>query len=204
MRNEFFETLQSAVKNWWVSLIIGILFIGAAQLLLFYPQAGYLVLATTFSILMFAIGLFEIIFSVSNKNILPGWGWYLAFGIIDLLLGCFLLFMPGLAEGILPFLLAFWLIFRGMSTLGQSIEMQRYGSHSWGWYLALSILSIICGIGVIFFPVAGAFSVLYIVAFMFLFLGLARIMLAFDLKKLHADSKKIEERINEWERKYKE
>lgn len=200
MKSELFEELKYAVKNWWISLLVGILFIGLSLLLIFFPVAGYEAIAITFSVLMFISGIFEIIFAANNKNILPGWGWFLALGILDVILGLVLLFIPGLKEAIIPFILAFWLMFRGISSIGYSIDLQRFGSKNWGWYLAIGILSILCSIGVIFFPVAGAISVVWILAFVFLFLGISRIMLAFDLKSLKNDNEKMKERIEEYRR----
>lgn len=198
MRSEFFESLSEAVKNWWISLLIGVLFIAGAFLLMFNPMEGYVVIAIAFAVFMFIEGIFEIIFSFSNKNILPGWGWYLALGILDLVLGIFLLVYPGMSAAVLPFILAFWLMFRGFSIIGSSIELHQFGNRNWGWYLALGILSVICSIGIIFFPIAGAFSVVYILAFTFLFIGIARILLAFELRSLHKDAGRIQKKIEEY------
>lgn len=197
MKNGFIEDLKFAVKNWWLSLILGILFVAVALILMFFPLQSYGVLAILFSITMFVSGIFEITFSVSNKKALPGWGWYLALGVLDLILGVFLLIYPGLSMAVIPFIFGFWLMFRGFSIIGYSIDLQRFGSKNWGWYLALGILTIICAVGVIFYPVAGAFSVVYIIAFIFLFLGIARVMLAFDLRNLYNDYKKTKKRLEE-------
>lgn len=197
MKTEFFESLNGAVKNWWISLLVGILFVVAAIVLMFNPIEGYGVLAIAFAVFMFVTGIFEIIFSISNKNILPGWGWYLAVGILDLVLGVFLIMYPAMSAAIIPYILAFWLMFRGFTVIGSSIELNQFGNRNWGWFLALGILSVLCAIGIIFFPLAGAFSVVYILAFSFLFLGIARIMLAFDLRSLHKDCARIQKKIDE-------
>ena len=195
MQSELFNELRGQVKNWWVSLIIGILFLAVGFLVIFYPMAGYEAIAVLFSVIMLIAGIFEIVFATSNRKVLPGWGWYLALGILDVILGLVLIFIPGLKEAVIPFILAFWLMFRGISSIGYSIDMQRYGSHSWGWYLAFGILAVLCAIGVIFFPMAGAISAVWICGFLFLLLGISRIMLSFDLKKLYDNWKKANERM---------
>jgi len=197
MKTDLFESLQSAVKNWWLSAIVGVLFIVVAILMFAFPITGYQTLAIVFAVLMFAVGLFEIIFAVTNRDVLSGWGWYLALGILDLLIGLFLIFNPAMSAAILPYLMAFWLMFRGFSMIGFSIDLQQFGNKSWGWYLAIGILTIICSIAILFFPLAGALSVVYLVSFTFIFLGVARIMLAFDMKKLYDDSKKVQKKIDD-------
>ncbi len=194
--NTLVDEVKSAVKNWWVSLVLGIMFIGVALLLMFYPLAGYGALVIIFSICMFASGIFEIAFAVSNRQVLSGWGWYLACGIIDLILGTFLILYPGMTAIILPYILAFWIMFRGFSGIGFAMDLNRFGVKGWGWYLAFGIMAIICSIAVIWYPAAGAFASVYIVAFAFMFMGFFRIMLAFELRDLHKHSQKLKETLS--------
>lgn len=81
-----FDEMEHAVKNWWLSLILGILYIIVALCLLFAPGSSYIALSVIFSISMLISGIIEIIFSISNRRGISSWGWYLASGIIDLIL----------------------------------------------------------------------------------------------------------------------
>ncbi len=184
----FIEKIGFAIKNWWISLLLGILYIGVGIWLLVNPLASYTVLSIMFSIFMFVSGLFEIIFAVTNKDIIPTWGWYLAGGIIDLLIGILLIGSPGLSMAVLPFILAFWLMFRGISGIGYSMDIRRYGSNNWGWYLLLAILVIICSIAIIWVPAAGALTFVFMAAYAFIAFGIFRIVIAFALKKLHQNN----------------
>lgn len=188
--------LKSAVKNWWVSLIIGILFVAMAIWMMFDPKDTYAAISIVFSIMMFASGILEITFAVSNKDNLSGWGWYLAGGIIDLLMGLILICLPVVSMAVIPFLIAFWLMFRGFSAAGFSLDLQRYGSKDWGWYLVFGILAIICSVSIIWVPAAGALTAVYMTSFAFMFIGIFRIMLAFELKKLHNNVQGLNEKLN--------
>ncbi|MDD6210618.1 MAG: HdeD family acid-resistance protein [Bacteroidales bacterium] len=179
-----YENMKCAAKNWWLSLILGILFIGFSLLLMFTPLESYIALSIAFSIIMFISGIFEIVFSISNRKDSSVWGWYLAAGIIDLLIGFYLMFNPGVSMILIPFIVAFWLMFKGFSGIGNAINLQRYGAKNWGWAFVLGILAIICSIAIIWQPVAGALSVVYMIAYAFLFIGIFRIMFSFQLKKL--------------------
>lgn len=191
MKALFLDELKSAVKNWWMSLLVGIVFIGVALLLMFYPLDGYVTLSIMFSVCMFVCGASEIAFSVSNRDNLSGWGWYLAGGIFDLLMGIFLMSYPTMSMAVLPVFVAFWLMFRGFSLIGFSFDLKQYGSKGWGWLLATGILVAICSLSIIWYPVSGALSIVYMVALTFLFIGMARIMLAFDLKNLKDNNEKL-------------
>ncbi len=188
MKSELMDEVRYSVKNWWLSLILGILFVAFALLLMFQPVDAFVALSLVFSICIFVCGIFEILFAVTNKGNLSGWGWYLACGILDLLIGIVLICLPQVAMAMVPLLIAFWLMFRGFSSIGFAIDLQHYGSRNWGWYLAFGILAVLCSMAVIVIPAAGALTAVYITAFAFLFIGIFRIMLSFDLKKLKDNS----------------
>ncbi len=196
-----FDRVNSAVKNWWLSLILGILYVVLSIFMMFSPAVSFLALAIVFSIMMFVSGIFEIVFSLSNKNTLNGWGWYFACGIIDLLLGLVLICLPGFSMAVIPFIVAFWFMFRGFSAIGTSVDMSRYGLKNWGWYLVFGILAVICAIAIIWQPAAGALTAVYITAFAFLFIGIFRIMISFDLKRLHDHGKDLHKTVDKIQQK---
>ena len=193
MNTSFIEEVKSSVKHWWVSLVLGILFVGVAMLMMFRPLEGYQTLVVVFSVCMFASGIFEIIFAAGNRSVLSGWGWFLACGIIDLLMGLFLVRFPELTAAIIPFILAFWIMFRGFSAIGLSIDLNRVGVKGWGWYLVFGILATLCSVAIIWNPGAGALASVFIVAFAFLFMGFFRIMLSFELRDLYKNSQKLKD-----------
>ncbi len=199
-----FDKIDSAVKNWWLSLLLGVMYVGLSVFMMFFPGSSFIALSIVFSIMMLISGIFEITFAFSNKNTLNGWGWYLTGGIIDLILGLVLVFLPQMAMAVIPFLVAFWFMFRGFSSIGISIDMSRYGLKNWGWYLVFGILAVFCSITIILQPVAGAFVAVYIAAFAFMFLGIFRIMLSFDLKKLHRNNKRLHEKIGRYQKRIEE
>lgn len=187
------DKIDFAAKNWWLSLILGILFFGVGILLLFTPIQSYIALSVVFSVTMFVSGIFEIGFALSNKKNLPSWGWYLVSGIIDLVLGLYLMYYPGLSMAVLPFVVAFWILFRGITSFGYALDLKRNKSKAWGWYMIFGILSVLCAMIILWYPLVGALSVVYIVSFAFMFIGLFRIMLSFGLKKLHKTNKEFHE-----------
>lgn len=180
-----FDELRQEVKNWWLSLILGILYVVVALSLMFSPFSGYAALGILFSIFMLFSGLLEISFAVSNRKTVSSWGWYLTGGIIDVILGFYLIAYPMLSMEVIPFIIAFWLMFRGFSLFGYSMDLKRYGTKDWGWYIAFGILAIICSLIILWQPAVGALYAVYMISFAFLIIGFFRIMLAFELKNLH-------------------
>ena len=178
----FIDTINFGVKNWWVSLLLGLLYILIAICLMFTPLASYVALSVLFSVSMFVSGTLEILFAVTNRKNISSWGWYLASGIIDLILGIYLMANIGLSMAVLPFIVAFWLMFRGFASTGY-----------WGWYMAFGVLAILCSIGIIWQPGLGALSLVYMIAYTLLIIGIFRVMLSFELKSLHKRNKEYNE-----------
>ena len=76
----FIDTINFGVKNWWVSLLLGLLYILIAICLMFTPLASYVALSVLFSVSMFVSGTLEILFAVTNRKNISSWGWYLPDG----------------------------------------------------------------------------------------------------------------------------
>ena len=188
-----FNEIQHSVKNWWTSLLLGIVYIIVSLLLMFSPLSIYVALSIVFIISMLISGILEIIFSLSNRKGVPSWGWYLASGIIDLILGIYLMANIGLSMAVLPFIVAFWLMFRGFASTGYAMDLKRYGTRNWGWYMAFGVLAILCSIGIIWQPGLGALSLVYMIAYTLLIIGIFRVMLSFELKSLHKRNKEYNE-----------
>ena len=84
--------------------------------------------------------------------------------------------------------IAFWLMFRGFSSVGYAMDLKRYGTKEWGWYTAFGILAIVCSLIILWQPTVGAIYAVYMISFAFLIIGFFRIMLSFELKNLHKRS----------------
>ena len=174
----FIDTINFGVKNWWVSLLLGLLYILIAICLMFTPLASYVALSVLFSVSMFVSGTLEILFAVTNKKNISS---------------IYLMANIGLSMAVLPFIVAFWLMFRGFASTGYAMDLKRYGTRNWGWYMAFGVLAILCSIGIIWQPGLGALSLVYMIAYTLLIIGIFRVMLSFELKSLHKRNKEYNE-----------
>lgn len=184
MENDLMYAARAAVKNWWLSLVIGILSLGLGILFLAKPLDALITLAILFVAGFLVSGLFEIIFAISNKNSLNGWGWTLAGGIIDLLLGILLLFTPGITPIIMAYFVGFWIMFQSIWGIGMACDLQKLGVKDWGWLLALAIIGIIFSFIFIMSPVFATGFIVAMAVIAFIVYGIFRIYLGFRLKSI--------------------
>lgn len=179
-----FNEIQHSVKNWWTSLLLGIVYIIVALWLMFSRKQLH---SFKYYLQRIYAGQrnFGNHFCHQQQEGVPSWGWYVVGGIIDLILGIYLIAYPMVSMEVIPFIIAFWLMFRGFSSTGYSIDLKRYGTRDWGWYMAFGILAILCSLLILWQPAIGALYAVYMISFTFLIIGLFRVMLSFELKNLH-------------------
>jgi|SRR5690606_6041195 len=189
MATTILRTVQSAVRNWWISLLLGILYIIAGIWVFQTPLASYVSLSIIFSVFIFISGISQIIFSISNKENIESWGWYLAGGILDLIIGILLITHPLITMIILPFYVGFWLLFQGFIAIGLSFQFKSVGALFWGWLLFFGILTLVFSFLLLANPVFAGLSIVYMTAMAFITAGIFRIVLAFGLKKIKKNLK---------------
>jgi len=199
MKPFFISPLSKALKFWYVPLLVGLLFIGAAIAAFVSPASSYLALAMLFSLGFMFSGIFEIIFSVANRNQLDNWGWFLVFGIATFVIGVLLLTNPILSMAVLALYVGFIILFRSISTLSFALDIKKYGSPGWGWLLALGILGTVFSIILIWNPVFAGMTIIFWTGMAFLLSGAFGIFFSIQLRKLHQYSRNISD---EWWGRY--
>lgn len=183
MSNIISQTI-STIKNWWLFLLTGILIIAVAIYILTTPTESYVTLAWIFSILVLASGLSNVYFSISNHKQLEGWGWYLAGGIFEVIIGLVLIYYPNISIITLPLFVAFWLMFRGAQIIGVSLDLKKLGILDWGWFMILGIALVLNSLFMFLLPLFGWFNVIYLTFIALMIFGVSNIMLSLKLKKI--------------------
>jgi uncharacterized membrane protein HdeD (DUF308 family) len=185
------DAVSEDVKNWWWFVIKGLLFIIAGVAIFYRPAEGYLGLSILFSLVMLGSGLSQLFFAIANKGILPGWGWTLASGILDLAIGIYLMAYPAVTMVTLPYILGFWLMFAAFYLLGAALDLSNLGIANWGWMLLGGLVTMVCAFLVLYYPVAGAASIVTWSGIAFLVGGVFNLVLAFKLKSVKKTTTEI-------------
>jgi uncharacterized membrane protein HdeD (DUF308 family) len=197
MKNSLFKIneIRAHIRNWWVLLLLGVIFVAMGFIVLANPLESYVTLAIFFAASMLVSGIFQIVFSIANREEMEGWGWQLALGIMETIIGFILIFNLGLSLAILPFYVGFWLLFRSFALIGFSFEMKTYKIMSWGYYLVFGILLAVFSWFIILRPVFGGITIVTWTAIAFMIAGVAHIMLSFRLKKVNNKIVKVEKAL---------
>ena len=116
--------LKSTINNWWISLVLGFLFLLGSFYIFTVPVASYLTLSILFATLILFDGIGCISLSLSNRDRMEGWGWQFASGLISVFIGFSLFIHPGLSMTLLPIFIGFWVLMKGGLIMGTSIDLK--------------------------------------------------------------------------------
>lgn len=182
------------IRYWWISLIVGLFSIAAGIGCFVTPGGSLALLTVLFVTTLLAGGILNILFATLNRKRIAYWSWSLARGIIEVLLGIWLILLPlpVVTTGLI-FLVGFWMLFHSIIGIGESCELQQYDIKGWGWLLACNILSLIFSFVYLMSPVFGGLFVVFYLGFSFVFYGVFRFVLAFKLRCFNQEVRKMME-----------
>ncbi len=190
-----FDHISKSVKHWYVSLIIGLIFIVFGIYIFSVPLETYVTLAILFSVSFIFSGIMDIFFSVENRQNLKGWGWYLTGGIFTLAMGVYLILYPAISIMVLPYFVGFTMLFRSFQLLGYSFDLKELHILGWGNVAISSVLGIILSLLLLGNPLITGMSLVTITALSFIFVGVSSAVLAFKLKELKDFPNKIPQEL---------
>lgn len=176
--------VNSSVKQWWWLFVIGLLMILFASYILFFPIPAFVGISVFFASLIFASGIMHLIFSLTNRKVLSGWGWYLTIGIFEALAGLALLMQPALAMTTVIIFTGFWLMFRGIMSINLALELKKLELKGWGWSMFWAVMTLILSFFVLINPILGVIGVVILTGLPLLFAGISAVMFSFVLKNL--------------------
>ncbi|MFL9482007.1 HdeD family acid-resistance protein [Chitinophagaceae bacterium LWZ2-11] len=178
------KEVTRSIKNWWLLVLFGAIFIITGISMLFSLGASYITLAVLFSVLVLANGIASLIFAVTNWDHLEGRGWYVASAVVELFIGIILVGYPGITIITLPFIVGFWFILRSVFIISTAFELRSHGVRDWGWLLLGGITLLIFAGCVIFNPIVGAAYLVLVTAMAILLIGIVSAVFGFKLRKI--------------------
>jgi uncharacterized membrane protein HdeD (DUF308 family) len=171
-------------RYWLLMFLSGILLSVLGVWVILSPLQSYLSLSLTFAIGMMLTGFFETIFSLMSTRHIERWGWLLASGLIDIAIGTYLFNYPSITMMLLPIIVGFWLLVRGIMGIGSAIDMRAYGITSWGWILFNSLVVVFFSVGILAYPAFGIANLIIWTGLAFLGAGIFRIVISLKIKEI--------------------
>ena len=165
---------EKTIKNIWLHLLKGILITLFGLIALFRPDTALVTLVKLFGVFAVAGGIVTLIFSSGNRH-LPGNNFWMAEGIIDILIGIILLIFPEGTVKLFVILIALWAIIMGIFQL---TTYARYKHFLFNKHLQLvsGLITIAIGLILLFNPFEGGMIVVVFIGFLAIFFGVNTII----------------------------
>ncbi|HEX6630449.1 MAG TPA: HdeD family acid-resistance protein [Gemmatimonadaceae bacterium] len=152
------DTVEGLTRNWGWIVLRGVVAVLFGLLTLFNPAITLGVLIMFFAAYALVDGIFTIVAAVANRRGESHWGMLLASGVLSIGIGCLAFLWPGVTALVLLYLIAGWAIVTGVGQIAAAIRLRRSISGEWLLILA-GVLSVLVGLALLVFPVAGALVV---------------------------------------------
>ena len=143
------------------------------------PSENLTKLSILFGILIIIGGLLEVALAFSNKQKQKKWDWALTSGILDVLLGAFLVANPALILLFITVFVSIWLFIRGIILIRIALKQKKASISNYNFNLILGIILILLAVIFVFHPQILGITIVIWTAISFIILGLFRIILAF-------------------------
>ncbi len=175
--------IQAMQRNWWTIILRGVVAIVFGIVAFVWP----LVTALAFVLLLAAFAFVEGVFALVGAF---GWGLsgrqrllLFLLGLLGLAVGVLAVVYPHIAALTIVLWVAWWAIVGGIIAIVVAIEWRKSIEHD--WLLVLSgVLSIIFGILLIWRPVAGVLTLIYLFGFYAIIYGIIMLTLGFRVRSV--------------------
>lgn len=192
MTSSIIDTARETIKFWWLQVLLGVVFIFSGFWVLTNPIEGYIALSIVFGVLMFVSGFTELVFSFINKDQMENWGWQFMGALFDFLIGLILVSFPKLTMQVIPFLVAFYFMFKGFGEMSLAIDLKgKGGDVSWGWLMFFGILAVALGLLILYRPQIGGLTVVFYTGVAFTMVGVFKVLVGLKLRKVKRIARKV-------------
>ncbi|BCM81848.1 HdeD family acid-resistance protein [Methylobacterium indicum] len=171
-------------RNWWLIALRGVFAILFGIVALIAPGATLLTLVILFSAYMLVDGITEIVAAVRAAERHERWGYLLAAGAINILVGVLAFLMPGSALVAFVYLIAAWALVTGGLMIAAAFRLHLDHGR---WFLAIGgVLSVLFAVALIASPALSLLVLTYWMGGYAIAFGAFMLVLAFRLRSRHA------------------
>ncbi|WP_199912073.1 HdeD family acid-resistance protein [Nodularia spumigena] len=168
-------------RNWWTVALRGAIAIIFGLAALFWPDITLTALIFIFAAFVLVSGVLLAI-AAFRDGLTHTHGWLMLLeGAIGIAVGIMAFIWPGITALVLLYLIAAWAIVTGVLEIIASIQIRKEIQNE--WLLAIAgIASVLFGVLLLVWPLAGALAILWIIGAYAIIFGILLLILAFRLR----------------------
>lgn len=164
-------------KTWWVYLLGGIASVAFGVIALMKPGVALLVIAMFFAVYLIVDGAFNFVSAVTHRS-KQGWWMSMVYGLLSVVLGGYMLAVPPVSMIAVVYTVAIVSLFFGVTQILLGIKVRKEIKGEWVLYLT-GLMSVLFALLFFFRIDIGGLTIIYMIAFWALTIGILRIIFAF-------------------------
>jgi uncharacterized membrane protein HdeD (DUF308 family) len=175
--------LATAVRQWWVLILQGVLGIGVGLIAILYPDIALTTLALLYGAWAIVAGLSTLAMGwrVASAR---GRSWpFLVSGAVSLVAGVIAIVLPGITIISLALLIGAWLLVAGAMEIYAAWRIRAEISNEW-WLIALGAVRVAAGALILYQPIIGAAVTVALFATWSILSGAGALVLGWRLRQL--------------------
>jgi uncharacterized membrane protein HdeD (DUF308 family) len=169
-------------RSWWMLALQGALALTFGILAILWPGATLLVLVALFAAWALIGGGASVIAAIQHRKTDKYWWLVLLLGLVSIAAGVIAVFNPGITIFVLVLLMGANALVTGVLEIVMAIRLRKQIEREWLLALAGAV-SVVFGVLVFLFPLAGAFAMVWLVSFYAMFVGILLLTLGFKARK---------------------
>jgi uncharacterized membrane protein HdeD (DUF308 family) len=173
-----------ARQYWWLLLVRGVVAVLFGIMALAWPGMTVLALVFVFAVYAFLDGVAAIAMGMSERRAGHRWGWSVFTGVVSILAGVVAIAWPLITAVALLYVIAFWAMLAGVTSVLGSLALRKAGLKQWIWMMIFGVCALVFGISLIVDPGRGILSVLDLIAVFAIVGGVALAVASFTVRKL--------------------
>jgi uncharacterized membrane protein HdeD (DUF308 family) len=178
--------LEKISRNWWLYAVRGVVAVIFGVVAFARPEQALQALVLVFGAYALVDGIFAIFAGIAARGYFDRWWAVLLEGVAGVVIGLLTFFWPGITALVLLYFIAAWALITGIFEIVAAIQLRRVITGEWMLILG-GLLSIVFGVLLFVFPVAGAVSVIWMIGIYAVVFGISEIIFAFRLRGLRRE-----------------
>jgi uncharacterized membrane protein HdeD (DUF308 family) len=175
--------IEALKRHWWVPVLRGIAAVVFGVIAFVYPGLTVAVLVLLFGAWVLVDGVFRVIGAIGHRASDSDWAFNLVIGILGIIIGFLTFHAPGITALALVIYIAAWALMIGATEIAVAIKLRREIKGEW-FLILMGLASIAFAILLLWHPVLGAATLIWIMAWYAVIFGVLGIIFGFRLRSL--------------------
>src|SRR2546430_13321873 len=177
--------LETLKRHWWIPVLRGVAAIIFGVIAFTHPLMAAVTLVWFFGAWVLIDGIFRVVGAIGHRASDSDWGFNLIIGILGIIVGLLTFHAPGITALALVIYIAAWALMIGATEIAVAIKLRREIKGEW-FLILMGLASIVFAILLLWNPVLGAATLIWIMAWYAVIFGVLAIIFGLRLRSLPA------------------